>query len=279
MANIGSDPSHQTINAFGVELYPTTFLIDNKGILRWKGYPSQLTSDMIDVLINKKYYPEVIINPEIRPSTQKIEFDPDFVYPIEVRINDYMEGGHGMQHISTELSIVNRQFVDIMAILLQKSNSKILVTDSNKYDVRFKIPPELPQEKIMEKITESLLTELGYQLKTERKQVDGFVMQLTNDSLFIQNAIDTTKVYQGMGSSSTQTHWQGKGAMMSHLTGELESRFGIVIDDHTELNGYFEFDFPTTSFEEARSYLFKKFGLSLNPARVQVEISIVENKY
>ncbi len=64
LANIGSDTSYQTIKAFGVELYPTTFLIDNKGILRWKGHPSKLTSE-----INKKYYPEVIIDPEIKPTT------------------------------------------------------------------------------------------------------------------------------------------------------------------------------------------------------------------
>lgn len=279
LANIGSDTAYQTINAFGVKSYPITFLIDKKGILRWKGNPSYLTSDMIDVLINKKYYPEVIIEREIRPTTQKLEFDPDFVYPIEVRINDYMEEANGMQLNSTELSIVNKEFIEIMAILLEKSYSEIEVHDHQRYDVRFKIPPELPQEKIMEKITESLLTELGYQLKTEIRTVDGFEMQLANDSLFIQNAVDTTKVYQAIGTSSTPTQWQGSGIIIKILIIELESRFDITIKDETHLKGFFELDFPTTSFEEAKNYLFNKFGLSLKPARVKVDISIVESKY
>ncbi len=279
LANIGSDTSYQTIHAFGVELYPTTFLIDNRGILRWKGHPSQLTSDMIDVLINKKYYPGVIIYPEIKPTSQKIEFDPDFVYPIEVRINDYMEGGHGMLSNSTELSIVNKELVEIMAILLKKSYSEIAVHDHQRYDVRFKIQPEIPDEMVFEKVTESLLLELGYQLKTENRTVDGFEMRLIDNGLFIQNAIDTTKVYQGMNTSATQTQWQGSGIFIKILISELEGRFDIAIKDETQLNGFFELDFPTTSFQEARSYLFKKFGLSLNPAKVQVEISIIENKY
>ncbi|MDH5367746.1 MAG: redoxin domain-containing protein [Cyclobacteriaceae bacterium] len=277
LANIGSDTARNVIDEFGINLYPTTFLIDKTGNIRWRGYPAQLTTEMIDELLRKKYYPQIkAADPTTVSAALNNDFDKELIYPIEVNVNNSMNGVNGMQFNKMELSYVNRPLEDVVAFLLDKKKNTILVKDTNRYDIRFKIPPEIPTYTIKDKITESLMTELGYKLKTEKKLVEGYIMHLVKDSLFIQNAIDTTKVYHGMGTSATQTHWKGSGILMQILIQELESMFKILIDDQTALNGYFEFDIPISSFEETRNYLLKTYGLSLNPSQLEIKILVVE---
>lgn len=279
LANVGNDTTRQTISRFAVESYPTTFLIDVKGILRWRGHPSHLTSDMIDVLLDKKPYPQVKTDQSVPISNLKEELSSGYIYPITISKNDYMNGASGMQFNSQELSIVNQPLVKILAFLLQKSETRICISDPDRYDVRFKIPEDLPADERISAITQSLLNELDYQLKSVTKEVEGYEMKILNDSLFIQNAIDTTKVYYGMGASINQTHWQGNGAQISDLVKELESRFQIFVMDATKLNGYFEFKFPIKSFEIARNYLLEYYGLMLTPKKLEVDVIQLENKH
>src|SRR5690606_31042019 len=57
LAQIASDVSHKLIDDFGVQLYPTTFLIDENGILRWVGYPSNLTAEMLEEVLQEERGP------------------------------------------------------------------------------------------------------------------------------------------------------------------------------------------------------------------------------
>ena len=108
------------------------------------------------------------------------------------------------------------------------------------------------------------------------KTIEGYELKIMNDSLFIANAIDTTKVYQGLGITTTQTHWKGKGVQISDLVKELENRFDIYVSDATQLNGYFEFMFLIESIEKAKFDLLQIYGLELIPQEMQIGITIIE---
>ncbi|QDH79826.1 redoxin domain-containing protein [Echinicola soli] len=278
LAHVGTDTAYQTINKYEVKAYPTTFLIDENGILKWRGHPSLLTSDMIDALLHKKRYPQVMTDQQNPVSVLNKELSTDHIYPITVSKNNYMNGS-GMQFNLRELSLVNQPLDEILTFLLQKSKSRISITDQNRYDVRFKFPEDLPHDERRTAATKSLLNELDYQLTIEKKEVEGYVLKILNDSLFIKNAIDTTKVYSAKGISTNSTYWEGNGVPTQDLVGELEDRFKIFVIDKTKLNGCFELKFPIKTFDVARSYLLDHYGLALTQGRFEVEITQIASKH
>ena len=150
LANIGIDTSYQLINSFGVKGYPTTFLIDSEGILRWKGYPSNLNSEIIDIVLDKDYFPTVQPEHSLIETKLNHELEGNKIYPITVTKNDYMDSASGIQINSKEISIVNKSLDNILAMTLNTSVSRISISDSNNYDIRFKIPSTLKSQNIMD---------------------------------------------------------------------------------------------------------------------------------
>ena len=53
------DKDRQTTLAYGVEGIPCTFLIDAKGILRWQGYPTDLTEQALSEFLKSAVAPKV----------------------------------------------------------------------------------------------------------------------------------------------------------------------------------------------------------------------------
>ncbi|WP_187328851.1 TIGR03435 family protein [Echinicola rosea] len=277
LASVGTDTAYQTINNYEVNAYPTTFLIDENGILKWRGHPSLLTSDMIDALLHKKYYPQVMADQQ-HPAPNK-ELNTNHLYPITVTKNNYMQVASGIQYNTRELSIANQPLDKILTFLLKKSKSRISVADQNRYDVRFKFPKNLPPNEKNPTKVRSLLYELDYELALEQKEVSGYALHIANDSLFIRHAVDTTKAYSASGTSTKGTYWQGNGVPLQDLVDELENRFQIFVTDRTNLNGYFELKFPFKTFDGAKSYLLEQYGISLTPDQFEVEIAQVTKKH
>ena len=57
-AQVGVDTSRALISAFGVEEYPTTFMIKD-GVIIWQGSPMTLNSDMIQFAQRGGIYPKI----------------------------------------------------------------------------------------------------------------------------------------------------------------------------------------------------------------------------
>ncbi len=280
LAYVATDTTHQTIIRYGVSAFPTTFLIDAGGTVRWRGSPSHLTRDMLDELIDQKHFPQVKKDNQNLASGTMWESRPDRFFPIEVKKNDYMDqASSGMQSNSSELSVVNQPLPEVMSLLLQKRKNRILVPNEDWYDIRFKIPTELPREQVPAEIVKSILNELSYEMKTVKREVIGYELKMTDMDLFVRNAIDTTKVYYGLGTTRYETYWQGKGAQIPDLVKEMEDYFGVFIDDETKLNGFFEFKFPFQSFKVASEYLLNNYGLELVRKELNIEVTQIGPKH
>lgn len=200
------------------------------------------------------------------------------IYPIEVERNDYMdEGSRGFQRDGRELNIVNSPLKDILAKLLEVSKPRVSILDSNRYDVRFRIPEGFPYHRFSEIVVSSLLEEMKFSKKTRPKMVKGYELQLLDDDLFISNAIDTTKTYIGYATSETSGRWKGAGVGLDVLIKELENRFNVLITNGTKLNGYFELSFPIGSFDQARKELLEIYGLRMVDAEFEIEEIIIVN--
>jgi len=278
LSNIGSDTSYTTINAYEFEGYPTTFLIDSDGFLRWKGHPSHLDTELIDALLDKKYYPQVEGDHGISITISNSDIKEAYTYPISVTKNDYMNEASGWKLDASELSIVNHSLGDVMAFLLQKSQSRISVADTNKYDIRFIISKDLPRSEVRGAIIKSLLNELSLVIESNPKRLNGFELIVSNDSLLAHNALNPNKVYHGKKTSANQTFWKGEGVLLSDLVLEIENRFGTYIDDKTNIFGFFELKFPLVNLDNARNYLLETYGLELVPTLINLEIIEIRKK-
>ena len=273
-AMVGIDTSYTQINNFQVGSYPHTFLIDADGILRWDGYPMHLTETMIEVVLDKKIYSTVEEVNKISSLSGEVIKN---IYPIDIKVNDYSLGGSGMMINKKELSFQNLPLNRILAILLKTSKSRILVQDSiRNYDIRFKVPQGMPSGKVKPMVSDLIIHELDYTATKMSRVVDGYTLTLTNDSLFLANAIDTTMIYRGKSTSANKSHWQGSGLNMLDLIRELENRYDVLIFDNTKMNGFFEFQFSTESLDYAMRDLLKIYGLSLEAKHQEVEILVLE---
>lgn len=274
LSNIGTDTSYATIEAFGVEGYPQTFLIDKEGILRWAGHPSHLNAQQIDLLIDKEYYPTIESN--TNQSASGITEIDKLVLPATIAVNDYMKGGSGWQSNSTEFSVVNKPLKEIFSHLLGKSEHRIITSDTNRYDVLIKIPADLENRYIRSVLANSIMSELSIELFNKEEVIEGYQLRIGNDGLFIKNAINPDVQYYGLSKSVGKEYWSAKGAQISDLIMALESRFEVSIEDDTQLFGFFEFEFPIASFREANQYLLKEYGLEFTPSEIKTEISILQ---
>lgn len=276
LSTIGTDTTYATIEAFGVEGYPQTFLIDKDGILRWAGNPSHLNAQQIDLLIDKKYYSTIESTTNRTVSGTTNEEVENLILPTTISINDYMESGSGWQSNAREFSVVNKSLNELFAYLLEKSEQRIITSDTNRYDVLIKFPANMKNKDIKSVMTNSILSELSMEIINKEEVTEGYQLRIVSDSLFNTNAINPEVTYYGMGSSVNKEYWSAKGAQMSDLIMALESRFDVVIEDHTQLFGYFEFQFPIKSFSEARQYLYNEYGLEFQPSEIKTEISLIQ---
>jgi uncharacterized protein (TIGR03435 family) len=274
LAMVGTDTTHALIDKYGVESYPQTFLIDAGGTVRWEGYPMQLTEKMIDFVLNKKYYPRLEVENNVFSSASDATKK---THAIDIKENNYMSAGSGMMMNNRELSFQNQSLSEILAILLETSQRRILLTDSMKnYDIRFKVPRGMPPGKVKSTVADLIIEELNFEAVKEHKNVDGYTLKVVNDSLFFTNAIDTTKVYFGKSTNTYKTYWQGTGLSISDLVIELENRFGVYVFDDTLLNGYFEFKFSIGNFAEAAKDLADNYGLELISEEKKAEILVLK---
>lgn len=179
LANVGTDTAFQLINKYGVLGYPTTFLIDAKGILRWQGSPSQVNHEMIDLLLDKSYHPEVKAEEGAQPINASHELPIKEIYLIEVQESAHMGAASGFQINKDEISLTNKSLQEVFAILLNTSESRIQMQDAKQYDVRFKIPQEITNDNDSKAVAfRSLLKKLNMKSEWKKKEVKGYELAL-----------------------------------------------------------------------------------------------------
>lgn len=273
-ANVWIDSTYRLHRLFGVSSYPTTFVIDKAGVLRWKGYPGQLTSDMINFLLQRETYPEIGANAPALPATLSGELKAIEPYPIEIAENTYMDKGSGYQFTAREIGIINKPLTEIVSILKEISVSRIKFSfeDQKKYDLRFLVPDGIEGEQIKEEAFRSMLRELNLKAEWQQENKVVYRLELADGERFVSNTMDSAQLYSGFSKSEFRDYWVIKGATMAHLAGELERRFNVLIVDLTKLNGFYHFQLPVGDFEAGREKLFSKYGLKLTPANENVNL-------
>lgn len=274
LANIGS--SQSLMESYGVTSFPTTFLIDSTGILQWMGHPSNLKAEMIDFVLGESNY-DKLINTQFSAFINKKDLQYTDSFPIEININEYMaDGGSGWQMTPHKVTMVNMKLVNIIAAFTDINANRIITSDTNSYDVNLQLSEDQNISYKKPAVAKAIIKELNYRSKLINENKKGYSLQLINDSLFIKNAIDTTKRYKAAGQTTFKARWKGEGITMSDLIKKLEGIYNIYIADETGLNAYLNIDIPTDSLENTNKKLIEKYGLALRPAEINVQFLHIE---
>ncbi len=277
-AHIGLDTAYQTIKAFGVQGYPETFVIDPEGIVRWQGYPLDLNAPLLADLMGSTQLPENVGNLSSSSGLKK-EVTDETIYPIEVSQNSYMGPvAKGYQQTKKEMTVTNYTLKEVMATLLDQGESRVLSSDTTRYDIRFMIPRKLKKKQIPAEIAKSLLHELDYTAKIKREIIDGFALSLENDSLLNANAVQSRLLVVGKGKAVRYGNWEGEGVEMKDLIVVLENEFDMIIRDATDYNPLMNLTFTLSDFEQAQEELKAKYGLVLIPQQFEVDLMKIEKQ-
>lgn len=166
----------------------------------------------------------------------------------------------------------------ILADMLNTSSNRILSADSNRYDISCKLPRDYPREQIGETFVRSVLQELDYELRSVKTQVAGYRLTVSNDSLLNQHAVNPNANSHTNATEVRWGIWTGKGHQFSELIRELESRFNVYIQDGTEINGFFKFQFPIKDFQTATEYLLEKYGLTFVSQDLEIDLRVISSR-
>lgn len=276
-AHVGSDTGKVLIDHFGITAYPRSFVINSNKEIVWYGHPTQLSSQLIDRVLPNAYKQK--IQPEIADvKLSSFEYKEEKVYPIDIKENNYMGAASGASTKPGEITTANYSIPKILEIGMDVSQSKIITSDTSKYDVYF-APEKIRFKNFRDAFTKSFLYEMSYTAEKRKTIVQGYLLSLDSMELFASNAIDNERKYKGKNSSTYRDGtWKATGYEIPDLVRGLESKLGIIIASEIDLNGYFYFEMPISSLEAAQKTLKEKYGLLLQPAEIEAEIVVVESK-
>jgi len=254
---VGSDTKEKTINAFKVQNYPQTFLINKEGIIQWQGSPFDLNEKILNKALN---IPEKIATVNLNKS--EIPYQ-NSAYSFSVQKHTL-----GMGHASYsqfdpyKIIVFNKNLQYIFDQFYGINKSRILSNDSvflnTNYDLNLKANKDITTEaNCVEILKYNLPKELGLQLKKIRKDTLVNILQTENDSL-LKNHLSDNKYF---GTTIRYTNWEAKGATLDNLKNFFENEYKILVAIKGKNNEKYDFILPINDFGKAVEALKSSYGI------------------
>jgi thiol-disulfide isomerase/thioredoxin len=262
---IGIDTSSRVINYFGIDAYPTTLILKGDAVL-WKGYPNQLTSELIaDLTGCRPFFSSVELEHTVSNTEKKNK-------NIEVIKNEYIKSkASGSQTTADEIYFINQDLPSIFSQWLGINKNQIISSDSSKYDIRYQVPANPIKRKKMDGFIEALIDELDLLVTYEKREVKGYEALISDES-----KLGNYKTSHSFSSKSAyKDRWEGKGITISELFYEIENRFNIYIKkDQNFSNQRYDLTFQF-DLEQLIHNLEYNYGLRLLPTTVSKSFYVI----
>lgn len=279
-STIITDISEATHRAYKVEALPSTFLIDNKGVIKWIGDPNNLTADVIDAFINHKNIPSNSIEkrlvsppPDTLIASYKAIFNNQSMKQAFVMThpNDQylgkassMKGGSFYNQYQIGISLS-----ETLAMLLHCNKNQLALPDSLKNK---NISYSYKQDKLHsteegEKILlDKIVAGLNLKLSTVEMLKDVFTIEIT-DSTKLNKAKVINKVGDVVSGSSIADNEAVLSISNSSIKA-LEEELNKVLDLNVNItnkhlfNGNYDITINNSSPEELKKSL-RLYGLEI----------------
>ncbi len=254
---VGSDPEQKTIKAYGVSVFPETFLIDKNGVIQWQGSPFHLDKELINKALGRE---NEMVNLNMNNSELPYE---NSAYSFSIQKHNLEMGQSSYYHFNPfDINVFNKDLENMLKTFYGINKSRILSQDSTllktTYDLTLKADKEITTQANCVEMLKFLLPEqMGFELKEFVKDTVIIKLQIENDSL-----LDTYKSNsQFFGTTMRYDNWESKGATLKNLKDFLEDNYLKLISVNEADNRKFDFILPAKNFENAKKTLENKYGI------------------
>jgi len=270
---IGCDTDHKTIEAFGVNSYPETFIVDNEGIIQWRGNPFDLNAEKLNETLN---YP--VANQIIAGSNSEFPSE-NYAYYFTIKKHDLEMGEASYFHYNPfDINVFNKNLKDIFTIFYGLNGSRILTKDSillnSTYDLTLKADKEITTAaNCVEMLKYLLPKELNIQLTEITKDTLVQYIQIENDTLL--NGSKSQVDFFGTTTKSDTVELIG--ASLINLIDFMENNYAILLEINQADNRMFDFTLPVNDINKVKETLKKRYGLQIKTKQQQTKFWLIEN--
>ncbi|MGV8134235.1 MAG: peroxiredoxin family protein [Mangrovibacterium sp.] len=275
---VGIDKNQNTISAYGVVGYPSTFIIDRNGIVIWQDenhFQSLNTSYLKEILNNQK--PVVPI-----PGHPTENNQPQINYTFTIEHHKFNMGkGNSSECGPFLINLVNQDLKYMLKTFWKINSPRVICDDPDllktKYDLTLQANRDIPIENnCIEAIKWILPEKLGVKVKSFFKDTVLYDLQLTEDSL-LKAHISGRKFYGdahnlAQPGDSIPTIWVAKGATLENLKNFIENQFNLLVKVEKQDTLRYNFTLSLVSFTETEKLLHDKYGIKLMPSRGKTEM-------
>lgn len=271
-----SDQTKKTHKTLNVSAIPITVLIDNNGVVKWKGNPEELNEELIEKFINGKISynandeknnvkyvksEDDKKNEDLEDAVFKIIKDKHTKYSFTL-INT--NGNNSMLVnglVKGKYIASNKKLSEIMAALLDITEQQIIVPEklkSNKYSLIYKNSDIKSAESGIADIKYNLLKTLDLRENIQNKNIEIYKLKVIDKTKIEISKEPKTEI----GHSGNSTEIVCSNTEIKSLINEINNSFKILVKDETNLNGKYDFIIRNKSIENLNQDL-RKYGLKL----------------
>lgn len=269
---VGSDPESKTINSFGVNLYPETFLIDEFGIVQWQGSPFDLNKEILNRVTGRFEKTKSLRIPD--EETKQL----NSAYSFTIQQHNLDMGESSYFHCNPfEINILNRSLEDILNVFHGINRPRIInrknIPLQTSYDITLKADKSVMTEANSVEMLRFLLPkELGFEIKEFEMDTIVRVIRISDNNLLENNL--SSEPY--LGTTIRYKNWEAKGARIADLKNFLETQFNILIEVEKETDNRYNFVLSNIDFLEAVKKLETDYGIILGDKKVKSKFWVLE---
>jgi len=261
---IGLDEERSSFDAFGVRGTPSAIIIDAKGNIAARTYPTLLTADMLAALLAGKSAQIPVVSDE--PMWQP-EPGEDLV-DLHVRISS--SGAGSMTMGEKDFQAVDMPLVFILSELYHVGSCRILADKellAHSYDVS--VARNGTAASLENTVTQAFALAFNADIKKEKKKMSVYLLKLDGKKNMLKRSAPGDHQYR-TGFSDIVMH----GTDFSAFPAFVEDRVGVPVVDETGLKGAYDMDlkWDKTKPESIHSALKTQLGFKLVKAEREISV-------
>ncbi len=277
---VALDTGRATFDSFGIRGVPHTFIIDDKGLLRWHGYPLQLSKEILHNYITTGKLPPPIT---ISKTDTLTNFTVDNLFTLTIErllsfdVNSSRRGSRTHSQTLGDKFVLEYQeqpLKDILISLMKITNARLQI-DGNLNDeiLNVSMKGDKPMyTQVAEKKTLETLCEM-FNIKIDKvfQQRKGYKFVCTDPGKLIPNEFKSSSSY------SDSANWRADGVPLSSVTTTLESIYDVLIFQDSPSDQKYDFVIPIGNFKQAKKELETNYGVLLEETIQNVEVTVVKS--
>lgn len=273
-AFVAADDEGKTIKNYGINEIPQCFIINADGIIVWKGEPKDLTEDML-----RNYKQSGEIQAAVKETKPVDAQKPIYIlniYDANPKDDGFYSVGEG------EIMFQNLPISTIFEILLKTNNSRFTFENNcpkHNFTIYYKSNISNQMKDYQFSLFDDICHALKIRVESKIENKECYIMTIKDKSKLEQMAqkYDNPKQQVTSDVKIINGKWVAKAAQFELLANFVESNFKILLENQTNMNGFYDFEVDKDSFDAAINDL-GKLGIEIKKGNMPINIYHFECK-